>query len=72
MATKKLPNELSITRVYDAPVKAVWDAWTDPKKAAKWWGPRGFTITTHSKELKPMFCLFHVDRFVLLWLSIYL
>ena len=46
-------NELTITRVYDAPVKLVWDAWTDPKKAAKWWGPRGFTITTHSKDLRP-------------------
>jgi uncharacterized protein YndB with AHSA1/START domain len=46
------PNELYITRLYDAPVKLVWDAWTDPKKAAKWWGPRGFTITTHSKDLK--------------------
>ncbi len=53
MAKKKLPNELSLTRIYDAPVKAVWEAWTDPKQAAKWWGPRGFTITTHSKELKP-------------------
>ena len=53
MAKKKLPNELSITRIYDAPVKAVWDAWTDPNQAAKWWGPRGFTITTHSKDLKP-------------------
>jgi uncharacterized protein YndB with AHSA1/START domain len=46
-------NEYSITRVYDAPVKLVWEAWTDPKKAAKWWGPRGFTITTHSKDLRP-------------------
>jgi uncharacterized protein YndB with AHSA1/START domain len=45
-------NEIRITRVYDAPVKTVWDAWTDPKQAAQWWGPRGFTITTHSKELK--------------------
>jgi uncharacterized protein YndB with AHSA1/START domain len=45
-------NELLITRVYDAPVKLVWEAWTDPKKAAKWWGPRGFTITTHSKDLR--------------------
>jgi uncharacterized protein YndB with AHSA1/START domain len=26
---------------------------TDPKQVAKWWGPRGFTLTTHSKELKP-------------------
>jgi uncharacterized protein YndB with AHSA1/START domain len=46
-------NELYITRVYDAPVQAVWDAWTDPAKAAQWWGPRGFTTTTHSKDLRP-------------------
>src|SRR3954466_14882284 len=54
MATKSKSNEIHITRVYDAPVQAVWDAWTDPKQAAQWWGPRGFTITTHSKELKPV------------------
>ncbi|MGE3973528.1 MAG: SRPBCC family protein [Bdellovibrionales bacterium] len=53
MAAKNKPNEIYITRVYDAPAKAVWEAWTDPKKAAKWWGPRGFTITTHSKDLRP-------------------
>lgn len=53
MAAKNKPNELYITRVYDAPVKLVWDAWTDPKKVAKWWGPRGFTLTTHSKDLRP-------------------
>ncbi|KYG62387.1 hypothetical protein AZI86_16255 [Bdellovibrio bacteriovorus] len=53
MATKNKPNEIYINRIYDAPVKLVWDAWTDPKKVALWWGPRGFTITTHSKDLKP-------------------
>lgn len=53
MAAKGKPNEIAITRLYDAPVKKVWDAWTDPKQAAKWWGPRGFTLTTHSKELRP-------------------
>jgi uncharacterized protein YndB with AHSA1/START domain len=53
MTKKNKSNEIKLTRIYDAPVKAVWDAWTDPKQAAKWWGPRGFTITTHSKELKP-------------------
>jgi uncharacterized protein YndB with AHSA1/START domain len=52
-ARKSRPNEISITRVYDAPVKAVWDAWTDPQQVAKWWGPRGFTLTTHSKDLRP-------------------
>lgn len=45
-------NELNIIRMYDAPLKLVWEAWTDPKQAANWWGPRGFTITTHSKDLK--------------------
>ena len=53
MAAKPKSNELKISRLYDAPVEAVWDAWVDPKKAAHWWGPRGFTITTHSKDLRP-------------------
>ncbi len=52
MAAKSKPNEIAITRVYDAPVKTVWEAWTDTKQVAKWWGPRGFTITTHSKDFK--------------------
>jgi uncharacterized protein YndB with AHSA1/START domain len=46
-------NELHIARVYDAPLAAVWDAWTDPAQVAQWWGPRGFTLTTHSKDLRP-------------------
>lgn len=52
MAAKKA-NELYITRMYDAPVRMVWDAWTDPKQVAQWWGPRGFSITTKSKDLRP-------------------
>jgi uncharacterized protein YndB with AHSA1/START domain len=52
MAVKNKSNEIKISRIYDAPVDAVWDAWTDPEQAAKWWGPRGFTITTHSKDLR--------------------
>lgn len=53
MAAKNKSNEIRLIRVYNAPVKAVWDAWTDPAKAAMWWGPRGFSITTYSKDLKP-------------------
>ncbi len=53
MAAKNKPNEIYISRIYDAPVQAVWDAWTDPAQTAKWWGPRGFTLTTHSKDLRP-------------------
>ncbi|MEQ1691949.1 MAG: SRPBCC family protein [Gemmatimonas sp.] len=46
-------NEIRITRVYEAPVALVWDAWTDLAQVAQWWGPRGFTITTASKDLRP-------------------
>ena len=53
MANKQKENELHLVRYYDAPVNAVWDAWTDTAQAAQWWGPRGFTITTHSKDLRP-------------------
>lgn len=53
MAAKNKSNELRITRIYDAPVKAVWNAWTDPEQVAQWWGPRGFTLTTHKKDLRP-------------------
>ena len=53
MANKQKENELYLVRYYDAPIRAVWEAWTDPEQAAHWWGPRGFTITTHSKDLRP-------------------
>ncbi len=52
MAAKNKPNELYIERIYDAPVKTVWDAWVDPKQVAQWWGPRGFTLTNHSKDVR--------------------
>ncbi len=53
MAASRKPNELYITRVFDAPVKTVWEAWTDPQQVGQWWGPRGFTLTTRSKDLRP-------------------
>lgn len=52
MPAKSKSNEINLTRVYDAPVDAVWDAWTDPDQVGEWWGPRGFTLTTHSKDLR--------------------
>lgn len=52
MITQTKSNGINITRFYEAPVRDVWEAWTDPKQVEKWWGPRGFTLTTHSKDLK--------------------
>lgn len=53
MTQNHKPNEISIHRIYQASLNDVWSAWTDTQKVAKWWGPRGFTITTHSKDLQP-------------------
>jgi uncharacterized protein YndB with AHSA1/START domain len=52
MATHSPSNVISLTRLYDAPLEAVWDAWTIPGNVARWWGPRGFTLTTHGHDLR--------------------
>lgn len=33
-----------ITRSFDAPLDAVWHAWSDPARFAQWWGPKGCTL----------------------------
>ena len=38
-------RELVITRVFDAPRHLVFQAWTEPDRAARWWGPQGFVTT---------------------------
>jgi uncharacterized protein YndB with AHSA1/START domain len=52
MAARSKSSEIRLTRVYDAPLQAVWEAWTVPEEVAQWWGPRGFTLTTHSRDLR--------------------
>jgi uncharacterized protein YndB with AHSA1/START domain len=52
MILRSNSSDIRITRVYDAPVHAVWAAWTDLAQIEQWWGPRGFTLTTHSKDLR--------------------
>ena len=41
-----------ITRVFDAPRALVWQAWTDPKMTAQWFGPRGFSSSVPQWELR--------------------
>lgn len=33
----------TVSRILEAPADEVWDAWSDPEKVKKWWGPEGFT-----------------------------
>src|SRR4051812_23002306 len=46
-------REIAITRVFDAPRDVVFKMWTEPQHLAQWWGPRGFSTTTFSMDVKP-------------------
>lgn len=38
-------REITITRVFAAPRRLVFAAWTEPKHLVHWWGPHGFSNT---------------------------
>ncbi len=42
-----------ITRSFDAPREIVFEAFTDAKQLAKWWGPRGFTNPVCEADARP-------------------
>jgi uncharacterized protein YndB with AHSA1/START domain len=46
-------REIAAARVFDAPPDVVFRMFTDTKHVSNWWGPRGFTTTTHSVDLRP-------------------
>jgi uncharacterized protein YndB with AHSA1/START domain len=46
-------QELVLTRVFDAPRKLVFKAWTDPKCVAMWWGPHHFTNPVCELDARP-------------------
>ncbi|MDZ4684796.1 MAG: SRPBCC family protein [Planctomycetaceae bacterium] len=46
-------REIVITRLIQAPRERVFDAWTDLRHLAIWWGPNGFTTTTDSIDVRP-------------------
>jgi uncharacterized protein YndB with AHSA1/START domain len=45
--------EFTIRRTFDAPLDRVWQAWTDPERMAKWWGPKGYTSEVVRLDLRP-------------------
>ncbi len=48
-----VPNQLTITRVFDAPRELVFKAWTDKEQMAKWWGPKDFTNPVCEIDARP-------------------
>lgn len=45
-------QELVITRVFDAPRDLVFEAWTEPERLMRWWGPSGFTTPSVTVDLR--------------------
>lgn len=45
--------EIVLTRLFDAPRELVFRAWSSPEHLARWWGPDGFTTTTHEMQFQP-------------------
>ena len=46
-------REIVTTRVFDAPRERMFEAFSDPDRLARWWGPTGFTNTFHEFDLQP-------------------
>ncbi|HEY2754527.1 MAG TPA: SRPBCC family protein [Pseudolabrys sp.] len=46
------PRAIIGTRTLDAPRTLVFAAWSNPKHLAQWWGPNGFTTTTHAFDVR--------------------
>ncbi|HEY6862238.1 MAG TPA: SRPBCC family protein [Pseudolabrys sp.] len=46
------PRSIIGTRVLDAPRALVFAMFSDPEHLAQWWGPNGFSTTTHSHEFR--------------------
>lgn len=46
-------REIVVDRLFDAPRELVFRAFTDPERLGHWFGPDGFTTTTHEINVVP-------------------
>ena len=60
-----------IERTFDAPVKLVWQMWTNPEHFKKWYGPNGFTVPVADMDLrvggKRLICMVSPDGSMKMW-----
>jgi uncharacterized protein YndB with AHSA1/START domain len=53
IVTTPSDREIVMTRVFNAPRRLVFDAWTRPELVARWFGPRGWTMPVCEIDLRP-------------------
>ena len=52
--TTPTDREIVMTRVFDAPRRLVFEAWTNPERVARWMlGPEGWTMPVCEIDLRP-------------------
>lgn len=44
-------REITVTRVFDAPARLVFQAWTTPELFQQWWLPKSLGMTLRSLEM---------------------
>ena len=46
-------REVVFSRVFDAPRELLWTAWSESRHLHRWFGPTGYTTTTHEFAFVP-------------------
>jgi uncharacterized protein YndB with AHSA1/START domain len=44
--------DIVVSRIIDAPIQKVWQAWTDPQAMMRWWGPQFYTSPSCKIDLR--------------------
>lgn len=45
-------REIVSTRIFNAEINKLFQAWSDPNHLKNWWGPKGFTNTFHEFDFR--------------------
>jgi len=53
VVTGVIDRSIVLSRMLQAPREQVFDLWTSAEHLANWWGPNGFTLTTHEADIRP-------------------
>jgi uncharacterized protein YndB with AHSA1/START domain len=52
MTTEPKTHDVVVTRVFDAPIEQVWNAWAEAAMVKQWWGPTGFTCPLANMDFR--------------------
>ena len=50
-ADRKSDRELVVTRIFNAPARIVFEAWTKPELFKQWWAPKSYGVSILACEL---------------------